>query len=495
MGGDITQYIGDTMQNQRALIIKEGIRGYPALEKLLIQRGIVPARAYDAMEALAETERRQYSYYFIDVNLPESSGFEVAERIKTIQPDAVIIFMYHSSGNNLKAAEMSSLNYLKKPYDLDQFLLFIRESLEKKRYLVEIESLRRQLQESEYKYRRLVENIPAVVYRIRPDLSFSFINDYCWEIFDISPEQIIDGNHFWNRYIHPEDREILIEKLRDCFNKGKPFTYEHRVICKCGAIRYVINRCLPIRGKDRAIKEVDGIFIEKTMAKQIKQRLVHTEKMKALGEISASIAHEIHKPLVCIGGMAKMLMEKLPRNYSNLNKLRIISDEVTRLENLLQKVLNYIKPQRTSPSVSDVNQILRDVLCLFEFQMEKNNIIIKEKLDKRGCAAYIDPESMKQVLTNLILNSIKAMSQGGVLTLETIKGPKTNRIIIEGNGTGIPEEISQTILNSLVSYNTHGTSLELSISKQIVQSFGGSLSFETERGKGTKFIVSIPPKP
>ena len=109
--------------------------------------------------------------------------------------------------------------------------------------------------------------------------------------------------------------------------------------------------------------------------------------------------------------------------------------------------------------------------------------------------AYIDPESMKQVLTNLILNSMKAMTRGGILTLETIKGPKTNRIIIGDNGTGIPEEISQTILNPLVSYNPHGTGLGLSISKQIVQSFGGSLSFETERGKGTKFIVSIPPKP
>ena len=382
--GDIIQCTGDNMKNQRALIVKEGIKGYPALEKLLIQRGIVPERVYDAMEALSETERRPYSYYFIDVNLPASTGFEVAERIKTIQPDAVIIFMYHSSGNTLKAAEMSSLSYVRKPYDLDQFLLFVKESLERKHYLVEVESMRRQLQESEDKYRRLVENIPAVVYRIRSDLGFGFINDYCREIFDISPEQIIDGNHFWNRYIHPEDRGILIDKLMDCFNKGKPFTYEHRVICKCGAIRYVINRCLPIRGEDKAIKEVDGILIDKTMAKQIKQRLIHTEKMKALGEISAGIAHEIHNHLVCIGGMAKMLMEKLPKNYSNLNKLRIISDEVTRLENLLQRVLNYIKPQRTSPSVSDINQILKDVLCLFEFQMKKNNIIIKKKMDKGG---------------------------------------------------------------------------------------------------------------
>ena len=102
---------------------------------------------------------------------------------------------------------------------------------------------------------------------------------------------------------------------------------------------------------------------------------------------------------------------------------------------------------------------------------------------------------MKQVLSNLILNHIKAIPQGGILTIETMKGLKSIRIIIEDNGTGIPEEISQAVLNPFISYHSHGTGLGLSISKQIVRSFGGSLSFETERDKGTNFIVSIPAKP
>ncbi|MFQ5841690.1 MAG: ATP-binding protein [Thermodesulfobacteriota bacterium] len=483
------------MNDQRALIVGDGVENCPPLEKLLIQRGLIPERACNTMEILAKAEERPYSFYFIDVNLPESTGFEVAEQIKKMQPDAVIIFTYRPSGNNLEAAKVGSVTQVRKPYDLDRFLLFVRESLEKKQYLAEIETKKRQLRESEQKYTRLVKNIPAVVYRIRPDFNLSFISDYCGKILGLSPEEIMGENQLWDQYIHPEDRKHLTDRLTDCFKRGKVFTYEHRIISADGAIRHVMNRGLPIRGEDNTIKEVEGILIDRTMAKLIEQRLIHTEKMRTLGEISADIAHEISNPLVCIGGMVSLLLRKLPKNYSNFNKLRIIADEVTRLENLLHRILDYVKPRRTPRSVSDVNQLVRDVVCLFECQMKKYNIITEVILDRGGCVTCIDPDSMKQVLSNLVLNSMRAMTEGGNLKVETIKGPKSIRIIIQDNGTGIPEEISQTILNPFVSNHPHGTGLGLSISKQIVQSFGGSLSFETERDKGTRFIVSIPPKP
>ncbi len=227
--------------------------------------------------------------------------------------------------------------------------------------------------------------------------------------------------------------------------------------------------------------------------KEIQEKLLHNEKLVALGEMVASIAHEIKTPLVSIGGFVRRLTRSIQSNPEK-KYLEIIINEVCRLENILNQIL--IFPQEPSFSFDnhDINQILEESLAIFLEEFKKNKINIIKTLDPTIPPILCDYSQIKQVFVNLISNALQAIGTEGVLKIKSIFLSDDNQVGIEfeDTGGGIDSEIIGNIFNPFFTTKEKGLGLGLAITHKIIMHHKGHIEVKNSPGKGTTFILRLP---
>ncbi len=237
-----------------------------------------------------------------------------------------------------------------------------------------------------------------------------------------------------------------------------------------------------------------AIIIDLTEIKDLKSRVVKAEELAALGKVVAEIVHEIRNPLMIIGGFAKQLFRE-HKKAKDTKKLKIIIDEIERLENLLKTIRAHYAPPAMVYRKVDLNMLLRDVFSEGKEVCKQKGIIARLDLEEDTiCYVESDADKLKQVLLNLVKNAIEAMDNGGELYMGTrlIKGDKVE-IIVSDTGCGIPDKIKPLIFDPFFTTKKDGTGLGLGICKQIIENHkGGRLSFESEENRGTTFRIQLP---
>lgn len=222
--------------------------------------------------------------------------------------------------------------------------------------------------------------------------------------------------------------------------------------------------------------------------------------MAAMGEMSARLAHEIKNALYSISNAANYIKQntddKTIRDFG-----RIIKDEANRLNEITVSFLNFSKLLEPKFEIRDINQTIIDAVELLKYDCEDEDIVLSLILDKNLRPIKHDPNLIKQVLFNLILNSIDAIKQKGTNQIDQIliKTSKVSgrdksflRIEVEDNGTGIKQEHLDKIFKPFFTTKQRGTGLGLSIVYKIIYAHGGNIYVETETGKFTKFIIDLP---
>lgn len=235
----------------------------------------------------------------------------------------------------------------------------------------------------------------------------------------------------------------------------------------------------------------------------IKEQLIESEKLSALGELSAEVAHEIKNPLVSIGGFARRLSAKVanipvdPKYLEDLesavNYSNIIVKEVERLENMLKNILIYSKASNLQLQECDLRDLLNDVTALFQSGMYSQNIVFRNNFEDPIEPVYIDYPKMKQVLINLFFNAIDSMSNGGELLLGLYIENKDKAVItIKDTGSGIPPDVIANIFNPFFTTKGGGTGLGLAICRKIVEIHGGKIHVGNNPGKGVTVYIHLP---
>jgi len=225
-----------------------------------------------------------------------------------------------------------------------------------------------------------------------------------------------------------------------------------------------------------------------------RDRLVRAERMSAVGEMSASIAHEIRNPLVAIGGFTRYILKRIPEDDPNRHYLDIIVNEVDRLENILTGVLDFVRTVKVHRVPSEINQIIRQVFEVLEPEIVETSIEPKLELSDNLPQLLVDPDRLRQVLINVYRNAIQAMPQGGVLTVRSFE--RDDRVLLEVEDTGIgmsdPENVK--IFDPFYTSKHTGLGLGLTISSQILKIHGGSISTRAGKDRGTVIVIEIPVK-
>jgi signal transduction histidine kinase len=228
------------------------------------------------------------------------------------------------------------------------------------------------------------------------------------------------------------------------------------------------------------------------------------DRLAALGEMAAGLAHEIRNPLGAIKGAAQYLSpENLPAENNEF--LQIIVDEVNRLNSVVSHFLDYSRPLKQNFVPVELSNVICRTAKLLSSDLPENVVLkidVRENLPKVSA----DAEQLKQVLINLIQNAVQAMPEGGTITLtvrspDSIPGwrfasaPETVEIRVLDTGNGIPEEARPHIFVPFYTTKEQGTGLGLAICDRIVKSHGGSIMISSRIGEGTEFIIRLPAIP
>jgi signal transduction histidine kinase/putative methionine-R-sulfoxide reductase with GAF domain len=232
-------------------------------------------------------------------------------------------------------------------------------------------------------------------------------------------------------------------------------------------------------------------------------RLVQSEKLAALGEMAAKIAHEIKNPLTVIGGFAARLArkgqgEELDGATSG-RYTRIILKEVQRLERIIRQTLYFSREVVPALKTVDINDEIREVLAMFREDLEEARILTDLDLSADPPVLSADPDQLRQILWNLVSNAIQAMENGGRLTVATRSALQVEGdgvvFLVGDTGGGIPHDVVHNIFNPFFTTKAKGTGLGLPIVHAIVEKHGGSIQLDNREGKGVTFSVFLPRVP
>jgi len=229
--------------------------------------------------------------------------------------------------------------------------------------------------------------------------------------------------------------------------------------------------------------------------KETQDRLIQSEKLAALGEMSASIAHEIKNPLTVIGGFASRLVRKQGEGDES-RYARIIRDEARRLEKILGEVLDFSREMSPNFQLYDLNAICEETLLMYEDDLKEKGISFRLELAPETCNVMMDPQQIKQAIINIISNSEQAMENSGgkELTVKTSldKGAGQAVVAISDTGGGIPADQLDNVFNPFFTTKVKGTGLGLAITNKIIKNHGGEIQVINKEKIGATFILRLP---
>ncbi|MFH1148643.1 MAG: ATP-binding protein [Pseudomonadota bacterium] len=225
---------------------------------------------------------------------------------------------------------------------------------------------------------------------------------------------------------------------------------------------------------------------------EMQEALIRSERFAAIGEAAAHVSHEIKNPLMIIGGFAVQIEKSLSPDDPNAKKLQIISNEVRRLEDLLTEVKDFTRPTKPQKESGDINYCVGETLEMMLSHFEEKGVTCEKSLNRSLPAVSFDSSQMKQVLINLIKNAVEAMPHGGKLIVSSLQSGPYIKVSIADSGYGIPEDSFKNVFSPFFTTKNKGTGLGLTVSYRILQDHGGTISFESKTGEGTKFTLSLP---
>ncbi|MEW6416844.1 MAG: PAS domain S-box protein [Nitrospirota bacterium] len=228
-----------------------------------------------------------------------------------------------------------------------------------------------------------------------------------------------------------------------------------------------------------------------TELKNLRERLIMAERMAALGEVAAKVAHEIRNPLVSLGGFAKRLEKKLDGNLKEYAD--IIVKEVERLEGILNEILSFVKETRVVKETVDSARLIEDVISLTKSDLEERDVVLVREIGER-IEMYIDPNRMKEALLNILKNAVQAVGSNGKILIKTYIKDNNAVVEIKDTGAGIAEEDLPFIFDPFFTTKRTGTGLGLAITHRIIEEHSGNIEVESKPGAGSIFRVFIPLK-
>ncbi|MDR7077564.1 PAS domain S-box-containing protein [Neobacillus niacini] len=291
--------------------------------------------------------------------------------------------------------------------------------------------------------------------------------------------------------------DFYAEALKNCEISDEE-TWDNQTITRCeevvplpdGTSKIFDTIKVPLFHEDGSREGLVIIGRDITTLRQTEERLSRTEKLSVVGELSASVAHEIRNPLTSLKGFVQLLQMEDDKHQ---DYYQIMLDELNRINHIVGELLLLAKPQHIKYTKVAIQKILNDVISLLAVEASLYNVQIEFNFPKEEIILECEPNQLKQLFINIIKNSIEASKSDSRIwiNLERIENDKIS-ITVKDNGCGISTERLQKMGEPFYSSKEKGTGLGLTVSYKIVQSHKGNIVFDSEFGCGTTVNITLP---
>ena len=329
-----------------------------------------------------------------------------------------------------------------------------------------------------------------------------------FRIFGFDPEQGLPPHEIFWRRVHPEDRDRVREHIRRAVSHEVDYVVEHRILLPDGTVKQVQSIGHPRRGAAGDAVEYVGTAVDVTERKraekehetlrQLEADLARINRVSMMGELTASLAHEIKQPIAAAIMNANACARWQSGDAPDMTEarkaaLRMVAD-VTRAAEIIDRVRSIYRRGPPQQKPVDLNALVREMIGLLRDAANRSSVSIRTELDAGLPITRADRVQLQQVLMNLMLNGIEAMKDlGGELTVASKRIEADQLLVsVSDSGSGFPIEESERLFEAFFTTKPQGTGMGLSISRRIVVSHGGRLWASANTGRGATFQFTLP---
>lgn len=347
--------------------------------------------------------------------------------------------------------------------------------------------LARQLEESRQQYKSLFDYSPDIIYMLDLHGNISNLNPHFEVITGFKRDEMIGKNiatilpQKYKRHLHKFISTVTKESKPVMYELKIPDARENIMILQCTSVPIVVNgNTTGIIGYGRDVTEM----------RKTEERLRRTEKLSVVGELSASVAHEIRNPLTSLKGFVQLMQTDDPKHQAYY---QIMLDELNRINHIVGELLLLAKPQHLKLKTAVVQNLLNDCISLLRTEARLYNVQIEAFLPDEDIVMDCEPNQLKQLFINLIKNAVEASVNGGIVMV-TLEQDGTDQLLItiKDNGCGISKERLKRLGEPFYSSKEKGTGLGLTVSFKIVQAHKGTIHFESQKQIGTTVSIYFP---
>jgi len=451
--------------------------------------------------SLSDTERVRYRYRLDGFDHDWSAPTATRTATYTnLGPGSYRFRVIASNSNGLWNGEGGSLHFAIAPayYETTWF-----RSLCAAAFLALVWALYRlrvqQLRREERKLRSVIETIPTFAWTALPDGSLDFVNRHWKEFTGFSTEKTAGSG--WEAVVHPSDLNRYVEKWHVSLTTGEPFESEARYRHVAdGQYRWFLARAVPCRDKRGKILKWYGISTDiedRKRAEQLQADLAHVSRVSTLGELAASLAHEIKQPIAATITSADSCLRWLMHSPPNLDRARMAATRVkadgNRAANIIDRLRSLYKKAPPQRELVAVNEIIGEMVVLLRGEANRYAVSIRTDLPADTPKVLADRVQLQQVLMNLMLNGIEAMTDtGGILTVRSQSAKDSEVMItVSDTGIGLPAEKADQIFDAFFTTKPQGSGMGLAISRSIVESHSGRIWATANDGRGAAFHFTL----
>jgi PAS domain S-box-containing protein len=339
---------------------------------------------------------------------------------------------------------------------------------------------------------------------------YQYWSEEMFRIFGFDPRQGIPKRDQWLQHrLHPEDRDKVRRQASDrMFVQKVDADLEFRIVLPDGTLKHIRGLAHPVVSPDGELIEVVGTVADITERKdaeeardrlrQLEADLAHINRVTTMGELTASLAHEIKQPIGAAVTNAEACLQLLDRNQPDLPEAREAALEMVKASRRAAAIIDRVRLlyQKGSPQrdVIDVNELIREMVIVLQNEANRRSITMRTDLAGGLPSAMGDRVQLQQALMNLMLNGIEAIcDQSGQLTIQSqLAGDHQLLISVTDTGVGLPAEDIDKIFHAFFTTKPQGTGLGLAITRSIVESHGGRVWATPNSGRGATFYFTLP---
>lgn len=337
-----------------------------------------------------------------------------------------------------------------------------------------------------------------------------YFSEECYRVLGFDPHGGQPRYETFFQRVHPDDQARLSEAVEKAGRDKAEFELDYRFVRPSGEIRDIHVVGHPVFSTSSDIVEFVGTVMDVTERKRAEQErerlrqaqadLAHVNRVTTMGELTASVAHEVNQPIAAAVTNAKTCLRWLTRDHPDVEEaraaaMRIVNDG-TRAAEIIKRMRLLFKKQTSERELLDVNEVIQEMVVLLRGEAMRHSISVKTELEAELPRVTADRVQLQQVLMNLMVNSIDAMKDANGTRELTIKSQlgENHQVVVSVNdtGVGLPPEHSGQVFEAFFTTKSHGTGMGLSISRSILESHGGRLWAANNFPCGASFSFALP---